>query len=184
MLRLHPVGPSLTVLFVAVACGGTPTDGSASDESGSGGRLGTGGTPPLETGGSPSTGGSGGSGGSGASTGGLDGVGAESNDGGSASGGASGGNGSGGSATGGEAGSGGLDLCGGFAGFTCEGDQYCAYEEGQACGAGDASAYCEPRPSGCTFEIDPVCGCDGMTYSNACLAASAGQGIFSRDECD
>lgn len=166
-----------TILPIAVACGGTSADGPANDETSSGGTS-------SATGGSTSTGGSGGG-----STGGANATGGQANDGGPAGGGSSGGAGTGGAGTGGagtggEAGSGGFDICGGFAGFTCEGDEYCAYEEGQDCGAGDASATCEPRPNGCTFEIDPVCGCDGMTYSNGCLAASAGQGIFSRGECD
>lgn len=76
------------------------------------------------------------------------------------------------------------NVCGGFAGFTCDGDEYCAYEEGQECGAGDASAFCRPRPEGCTLELALVCACDGMTYSNPCVAAAAGQGILHTGECD
>src|SRR6185369_16884669 len=51
--------------------------------------------------------------------------------------------------------------CGGFAGFTCDSTEYCAYVEGQMCGAADASAVCKPRPDGCTTDVNPVCGCDG-----------------------
>jgi hypothetical protein len=73
--------------------------------------------------------------------------------------------------------------CGGFAGFTCSATEYCAYVEGQLCGAADASATCLPRPGTCTADVSPVCGCDGNTYSNACVAAQAGFGYSSKGAC-
>ena len=73
--------------------------------------------------------------------------------------------------------------CGARAGNTCGDSEYCAYEAGAYCGAADAEAVCKPRPSACIELYAPVCGCDGQTYANSCVAAAAGTGIQSAGEC-
>ncbi len=74
--------------------------------------------------------------------------------------------------------------CGARAGDTCNEAQYCAYTPGEYCGQADAQATCQTRPQFCTLQYDPVCGCDGNTYGNACQANAAGTGVFSTGPCE
>lgn len=74
------------------------------------------------------------------------------------------------------------EMCGGIAGFTCGAGAFCDYGAGQ-CRMPDAGGVCRVRPEACTMDYRPVCGCDGATYSNACMAAGAGVSVLAEGEC-
>jgi hypothetical protein len=74
-------------------------------------------------------------------------------------------------------------VCGGISGAACSDEQYCNYPISAQCGASDQTGVCSDRPTLCTEEYQPVCGCDSQTYGNACKAASAGVSVVALGEC-
>jgi len=70
--------------------------------------------------------------------------------------------------------------CGCRSNDDCDEDAFCSRPAGDC----DARGQCEPRPLGCPDNVDPVCGCDGRTYSNRCDAAAAGTSIAHAGTCD
>ena len=61
----------------------------------------------------------------------------------------------------------------------CDAVSYCAKDDGDC----DSVGECRARPQICPFIFDPVCGCDGQTYSNACVAAAQGVNVAARGDC-
>jgi hypothetical protein len=64
-----------------------------------------------------------------------------------------------------------------FSNAECAATEFC---DGTGCGTAGA---CTARPELCPALYDPVCGCDGRTYSNMCTANAAGMRVASPGAC-
>jgi hypothetical protein len=66
---------------------------------------------------------------------------------------------------------------------SCDDDSFCSFPAGADCGRADAPGVCVRRPEICLQIFQPVCGCDGETYSNTCTANSARVSVEHDGEC-
>jgi hypothetical protein len=74
-------------------------------------------------------------------------------------------------------------LCAGPKDQACPPGHFCAAVEVGKCPSFLQYGICVPRPDSCAEIAAPVCGCEGRTYDNACLAAAAGAAIASKAAC-
>ena len=62
---------------------------------------------------------------------------------------------------------------------TCQGPTFCEVVYGSCSGVGR----CEEMPKGCNYNLAPVCGCNGVTYDNECLANAVGINVDYEGGC-
>jgi hypothetical protein len=62
----------------------------------------------------------------------------------------------------------------------CAPGEYCAFNDGEC---GGAPGLCKQLGSNCPDVVDPVCGCDGVSYDNGCLAGVAGVSVAHGGAC-
>lgn len=72
--------------------------------------------------------------------------------------------------------------CTGLADVSCASGTYCKLSTGQ-CTVAEAGGVCTTPPSSCPDNNAPVCGCNGVTYRNACEASQAQQSVAYSGGC-
>lgn len=72
--------------------------------------------------------------------------------------------------------------CAGIAGAPCPANEVCDLRDA-SCSIVDLGGTCTPRPHACPEIVQPVCGCDGVTYANDCERLRAGATLASVGGC-
>lgn len=73
--------------------------------------------------------------------------------------------------------------CGTRGAKPCASNEYCRFPQTAQCGMADAPGRCAKKPRFCPHIVHPVCGCDGATYANSCVAASKGVSVAASGAC-
>lgn len=75
------------------------------------------------------------------------------------------------------------EICGGLADIQCGSGEFCNFRLEDMCGGGDQTGRCQAIPQSCPDNVDPVCGCDVMDYTNECEANAAGVAVMAAGSC-
>jgi hypothetical protein len=59
--------------------------------------------------------------------------------------------------------------------------EFCSFEGSDPCGVTGAVGHCAPATLACEQGSPAVCGCDGQTYANVCIAANVARVASSHD---
>jgi hypothetical protein len=73
--------------------------------------------------------------------------------------------------------------CDGFAGIQCDIGMTCRHPDG-TCNVADMGGECVPVPKCNTTHVEPVCGCNGTTFTSRCMAVAAGVQVDHEGECE
>jgi hypothetical protein len=65
----------------------------------------------------------------------------------------------------------------------CDPGEFCSFDAG-TCDESPTDGECAPMPEACIQVFAPVCGCDGQTYGNSCVASGNGVNVDHTGPCN